>query len=71
MRKPGRHWDKTVRNNNGEMSLDVDSKKEAWREHYMNLLNMEFSCYPGGLHEVYPVEGPSKLQQWLEKPLIR
>ena len=42
------------------MSLDVDSKKEAWREHYMHLLNVEFSWNPGGLSEVYPVEGPSE-----------
>ena len=41
--------DKPVRNNNGQMSLDVDSKKEAWREHYMHLLNVEFSWNPGGL----------------------
>ena len=41
--------DKPVRNNNGQMSLDVDSKKEAWREHYMHLLNAEFSWNPGGL----------------------
>ena len=50
--------DKPVRNNNGQMSLDVDSKKEAWREHYMHLLNVEFSWNPGGLPKVYPVEGP-------------
>ena len=35
-------------------------KKEAWREHYMHLLNVEFSWNPGGLPEVYPVEGPSE-----------
>ena len=35
--------DKRVGNNNGQMSLDVDSKKEAWREQYMHLLNVEFS----------------------------
>ena len=52
--------DKPVRNNNGQMSLDVDSKKEAWREHYMHLLNVEFSWNLGGLSEVYPVEGPSE-----------
>ena len=52
--------DKPVRNNNGQMSLDVDSKKKAWREHYMHLLNVEFSWNPGGLSEVYPVEGPSE-----------
>ena len=50
---------KPVRNNNSQMSLDVDSKKEAWREHYMHLLNVEFSWNSGGLSEVYPVEGPS------------
>ena len=52
--------DKPVKNNNGQMSLDVDSKKEAWREHYIHFLNVEFSRNPGGLSEVYPVEGPSK-----------
>ena len=35
-------------------------KKEAWREHYMHLLNVEFSWNPGGLSKVYPVEGPSE-----------
>ena len=52
--------DKPVRNNNGQMSLDVDSKKEAWREHYMHLLNVEFSWNLGCLPEVYPVEGTSE-----------
>ena len=52
--------DKPVRNNNGQMSLDVDSKKEAWREHYMHLLNVEFLWKPGGLSEVYPLESPSE-----------
>ena len=32
--------------------------KEAWREHYMHLLN--FSWNPDGFSEVYPVEGPSE-----------
>ena len=41
--------DKPVRNNNGQMSLDVDSKKEAWSELYMPLLNVEFSWNSGGL----------------------
>ena len=35
-------------------------KKEAWREHYMHLLNVEYSWNPGGLSEVYPVEDPSE-----------
>ena len=52
--------DKPVRNNNGQMSLDVDSKKEAWREHYRHLLNVDFSWNPGDFSEVYLVEGPSK-----------
>ena len=34
--------DEPVRNNNGQMSLNIDSKKEAWREHYMHLLNEVF-----------------------------
>ena len=63
--------DKPMRNNNGQMFLNVDSKKEAWIEHYMHLLKVEFSWNPGGLSEVYPVEGILSLQQWLEKPLIR
>ena len=42
------------------MSLNVDSKKEAWREHYMHRLNVEFSWNPGGLSEVCPVEGSSE-----------
>ena len=40
--------------------MDVDSKKEAWREHYMHLFSVEFSWNPGGLPEVYLVEGPSE-----------
>ena len=52
--------DKPVSNNNDQMSMDVDSKKEAWREPYMHLLNVEFSWNPVGLSEVYPVEGPSE-----------
>ena len=52
--------DEPVRNNNGQMSLDVDSKKEAWKEHYMRLFNVEFSWNPDGLTKVYPVEGPSE-----------
>ena len=52
--------DKPVRNNNGQMSLDVGSKIEAWREHYMHLLNVEFSWNLDGLSKVYPVEGPSE-----------
>ena len=52
--------DKPVRTNNGQMSLDADSEKEAWRELYMHFLNLEFSWNPGGLFEVYPVDGTSE-----------
>ena len=52
--------DKPVKNNKSQMSLDVDSKKKAWKKHYMHLLNVEFSWNPGGLSEVYPVEDPSE-----------
>ena len=55
-------------NNKGQTSLDVDSKKEAWKEHYMHLLNVEFSWNPGGLFEVYPLEGPS---EHITKAMVR
>ena len=51
--------DKPVRNNNGQMSLDVDSKKKHG-ESIICLLNVEFSWNSGGLPEIYPVEGPSE-----------
>ena len=34
--------DKPVKNDAGQLSLDEEAKKEAWREHYERLLNVEF-----------------------------
>ena len=34
--------EKPVKNDAGQLSLDEEAKKEAWREHYERLLNVEF-----------------------------
>ena len=44
----------------GQFSLDEEAKKEAWREHYERLLNVEFPWNPEDLSEESPVEGPSE-----------
>ena len=51
---------KPVKNDAGQLSLDVEAKKEAWREHYERLLNVEFPWNPEDLSEESPVEGPSE-----------
>ena len=48
--------EKPVKNDAGQLSLDEEAKKEAWREHYERLLNVEFPWNP----EESPVEGPSE-----------
>ena len=52
--------EKPVKNDAGQLSLDEEAKKEAWREHYERLLNVEFPWNPEDLSEESPVEGPSK-----------
>ena len=52
--------EKPVKNNAGQLSLDEESKKEAWKEHYERLLNVEFPWNPEDLSEESPVEGPSE-----------
>ena len=49
-----------VKNDAGQLSLDKEAKKEAWKEHYERLLNVEFSWNPEDLSEESPVEGPSE-----------
>ena len=49
-----------VKNDAGQLLLDEEAKKEAWREHYERLLNVEFPWNPENLSEESPVEGPSK-----------
>ena len=52
--------EKPVKNDAGQLSLDEEAKKEAWREHYERLLNIEFPWNPEDLSEESPVEGPSE-----------
>ena len=52
--------EKPVKNDAGQLSLDEEAKKEAWREHYEHLLNVEFPWNPEDLSEESPAEGPSK-----------
>ena len=52
--------EKPVKNDAGQLSLDEEAKKEAWREHYERLLNVEFPWNPEDLSEESPVEGPSQ-----------
>ena len=52
--------EKPVKNDAGQLSLDEESKNEAWKEHYERLLNVEFPWNPDDLSEESPVEGPSE-----------
>ena len=52
--------EKPVKNDVGQLLLDEEAKKEAWREHYERLLNVEFPWNPEDLSEESPVEGPSE-----------
>ena len=52
--------EKPVKNHAGQLSLDEEAKKEAWRQHYERLLNVEFPWNPEDLSEESPVEGPSE-----------
>ena len=52
--------DKPVKNDAGQLSLDEEAKKEACREHYERLLNVEFPWNPEDLSEESPFEGPSE-----------
>ena len=52
--------EKPVKNDAGQLLLDEEAKKEAWREHYERLLNVEFPFNPEDLSEKSPVEGPSE-----------
>ena len=41
--------EKPVKNDAGQLSLDEESKKEAWKEHYERILNVEFPWNPEDL----------------------
>ena len=51
--------EKCVRNDEGEMALSDEAKKLAWKQHYENLLNVEFAWDRDTLSDAQPVEGPS------------
>ena len=53
-------WERNLLIIAGQLSLDEEAKKEAWREHYERLLNVEFPWNPEDLSEESPVEGPSE-----------
>ena len=50
--------EKPVKNDAGQLSLDEESKNEAWKEHYERLL--VFPWNPEDLSEESPAEGPSE-----------
>ena len=52
--------EKPVKNDAGQLSLDEESKKEAWKEHYKRLLNVEFPWNPEDLSEDSHIEGPTE-----------
>ena len=52
--------EKPVKNDAGQLSLDEEVKKEAWKEYYERLLNVEFPWNPFGRSEERTVEGPSE-----------
>ena len=54
--------EKPVKNDAGQLSLDEEAKKAAWKEHYERLLNVEFPWNPEDLSEESPVEGPITLE---------
>ncbi|XP_048585335.1 uncharacterized protein LOC125568053 [Nematostella vectensis] len=47
-----------VKDDQEHISLTDDAKKNAWREHYNHLLNVEFSWSHEDLPPAYQVEGP-------------
>ena len=52
--------EKPVKNDTGQLSLDKEAKKAAWKEHYERLLNVEFPWNQEDLSDESPVEGPSE-----------
>ena len=51
--------EKCVLDDSGNLCLDTESKKKAWKEHYNRLLNEEFPWDQNSLSHVDPVAGPA------------
>ena len=49
--------EKCVKDDSGNLSIDDQAKKRAWKQHYERLLNEEFPWNPDELH-AHPIEGP-------------
>ena len=49
--------DKCIRNDDGELSVSDDAKKQTWKEHYERLLNVEFPWDPSHLVQEDPIPG--------------
>lgn len=58
--KQGVVEEKPVKNDDGALSLDEDAKKEAWKQHYKQLLNVAFPWNTDDLTDESPVVGPSE-----------
>ena len=52
--------EKPVKNDAGQLSLDEEAKRAAWKEHYEHLTNVEFPWNPEDPSKESPVEGPSE-----------
>ena len=52
--------EKPVKNDAGQLSLDEEAKRAAWKEHYERLLNVKFPWNPENLSKESPVEDPSE-----------
>ena len=52
--------EKPVKNDSGQLLLNEEAKRAAWKEHYDCLLNVEFPWNPEDLSKESPVEGPSE-----------
>ena len=50
---------KCVRNDTGQVSYTDEAKLAAWKEHYEQLLNVEFPWDPDSVSPAPPVEGPT------------
>ena len=52
--------EKPVKNDAGQLSLDEEAKRAAWKDHYERFLNVVFPWNPEDLSKESPVEGPSE-----------
>ena len=56
--------EKPVKNDAGQLSLDEESKKKAWKEHYECLLKVEFPWNPEDLSEESQLRAQASQSPW-------